>query len=596
MTEHDHSAEILTPQRIIDQYMAIPPYTSIGIIEEEKLRDWRECLQSAELDPEEQLLAAWIDVEYGFARQFEKDEETEPPFSADLFAEAAEKFSVIARHPSVQVNGLLRGQAMVGQGAARVLAAIAGRESIAEPFRDYLSLQAGAGRHILAHGVTTGSARAAMWADTLTVVMLGSQQKGDIVFPCSPRHVSPDIDGFFRYNALVIEAKTGHMHGIRVGHDGPPGFILVPPEMLGHEDFPSRSGYGTLEAIIGQQDQIEMGASNRNPAAAKRRVAKLDKLTAHTDRVFAQFGAHVEQSKPLLHHGAIMGPSDPREWYRTLPPGRHPFIVSSEALDAAISPLELRLTEGALPPHEAMELAWMYTEVALGRAALPTTRAVNIRGDIERAEEVSASALERLDTQKDTLAFCEASFGFASLAMYESVLCRDEITPEQAGVYCEALVVIGRRAAARFDSLPDKTSYEARQIDDFMQRITACLLATLEGEGAYVALAATPRQRERNGWDISIWSQTHAGFVPGRYGRLRIAEKEDRSTLADGIVVVTPQHMNQKVRGKRFATFTALADEFQDVPLPPKTPATQRRKHIVRAWQATARAIEAAEV
>lgn len=601
MTEHETSAEFLTPQEILDRYLATSPRVMFGRIEHDTMRDWHERLSDVDLDnPEQELLAAWLTAEYGFARRF-AGEEPSGPDPAQLFDEAADQFEAIAKHESLQVNGLLRGQALVGLGSALVWRDMAQGKNINTVGARYLSLQAQAARHVLAHGATTGSARAAMWADTLTVVMLGSNNtEHEIVFPASPRHISPDVDGFYRSNCILIDRETGIMHTIRVGTHGPDDMLLIPPALLGHGKYASSSGYGTLEVIAGLQDLIDEGASSVD-AIRKKQLARFEKLNHHQRDVTLAYGAQIAAQKARTRNvGVIQGEAgleDPYGWYASLPPSRHPFVVSRNTLDAAISPLEMRFLEDeGLSPIEAMDLAWMYTEVALGRAAQPGSRAQNIRGDIQRGEEIFGHAMERLSTAENSIAFCEASFGFASLALYEAVLCGDEITLEMSGVYCDALAQIGQRAIDRYASLKDKRSHEAQELDTFVQRVTFCLLAHMEGGSEYVALPATPRQQGPGGWDVSIWSQTLSGFIPGRYGRIRVAEKEDRQSLADGIVIVTPHHMGQKMQAKRFATFNALADEFYGAPLPPKTPANQRVKQIAKAWSATLRPIEAAEV
>lgn len=597
MTEHESSAELLTPQEILDQYLAVSPHIIFGGIEHDTLRGWHEQLCDAELDPEQTLLTAWLAAEYGFARARGEGDGPEPE---QLFDEAAAQFSMIANHESLQVNGLMRGQALIGLGSVLVWRKMAEGKNLDAVAERYLSLQAQAARHILSHGATTGSARAAMWADTLTIVMLGSQDTtSGIVFPASPRHISPDVDGFYRSNCIFIGRETGAMHMIRAGSHGPSGMIVIPPALLGHDGYPSASGYGTLEVLVGLQDIIDEGGSSV-AAINQKQLARFDKLRVHQKRISIAYEEHMAQQRQLMAYyspEAELGGSDPYDWYNSLPSGRHPFVVSREALDAAISPLELRfLEENGLPPIQAMDLAWMYAEVAIGRAAQPGSRSENIRGDIQRSEEIFGHAMERLGTAENSLAFCEASFGFASLALYEAVLCGDDITPEMSGSYCDALVTIGRRAIARYQMLGDKSSVEAQELDAFMQRLTLCLLVQWEGEGAYLAVPATPRQQGPDGWDVTIWSQALSGFVPGRYGRLRVAEKEDRLPLSEGIVIVTPQHLNQKVRSKRFATFDALANEFTGASPGAKTPQKSPTKQIREAWSTTMRPIEAAEV
>lgn len=594
MTEHESSAELLTPQHIFEQYLNTSPRISVGQIELHTLNKWRQRLETAELiDPQEQLLAAWITTELGFAHYFSDQRYDGIPAPVDLFNSAMRGFKAVVESP--YADRLQRGQACAGRGASDVWRTIArGLHRPNETLGSVLHYNrqlAQAAEYILQHGQETGSARAAMWADGLTIAMLSTDSTGafeDMLFPASPRHVSPDIDGFYRYNAYGLRADKKGTYQVRVANNGPGEFVVVSPDLLGQHAYPSVAGYGTLQALMHREEVVNfMGVISGQPK--ERMIKKIDRSAAHVTPVATRLRAYMTERRNMDVAGAETFDQDPHVWFNSVHPGRLPFLIDAERLDLAISSLEMRLAEEDLTPFEAMELAWMYTEVALGRAVDSRTPTTVIRGDISRSEDVFRLAMEKLEAPEDSLAYCEASFGFAALPMYEAVLCRDDIDLEMVGTYCDALFTIGERAIARCETLKTDAA-EAIALDALVQRITLCLLVHMEGDRNYVGLTSTPRQQDANGWDVNIWSLTNDGFVPRTYGRIRIAEKEDNLTLADGIVTVTPAHLAQKNRGKRFVTFQAMASEFRN----PGNMAAN--KQIAKAWKTALRAVAAAEV
>jgi len=584
-------------RRAVLEYTGTSPQVIAGQIPEEKILGWQEALNTPDLQPAETWAAGWIDAElamsYSVHREvLEDDEQGSREAIGALILRAREKFLHIKDHESLQVSALLRSQATLAAASMAVWADMMVDGDVSLSTQKYNAEQAVGAVQLMAYYAENPSVEASMWADTLTFISIISMRTDMIAFLCPPRLTSPYIDGYHRKSALLFSDQT--FLNVRVGSRGHSSAIHVPYEVLGHERYSSHK-LGTILAMVQMEEAINHAKFGRikECLALEPRTQKAQR---HSDRVYEDLVGRINEELAL---GATTHdePDDAREWVATLQSGRNPYVVSPERTDAVISPLELQVLDETISVADALELGWLYAEVAFGRAIDPTVPVAQIRGDIDRAEEIFSLALEKADEQ-DVFQFCEASLAHGVAWMQRIILCSDQLTAADIEYYRQVLLFTGRRASARHAELPP-TDPEATALAVLMCRTTLCLLIMSEGGGT-IALITPPRQRAKEGWDVTVWSETLDGFMPGQYGRLRITEKEDASSLSDGIVTVTHQHLGftskQKKGAMPFRVFTALADAAEDAPLTKKFDGQDRRRVIEKAWKAVAARIAATEV
>ena len=605
MTDDNENAE-LSPEfaaelrrRAVVEYMGTSPEVDIGDISEENLLRWQEALDTPNATPTETWAAGWTDFElamhYSFNESSGEDDAESLAAAIDrLLLRAQEKFLRIKEHESMQVHSLWRSQATLAAASTAVWSDVINGRSAGASTQKYNAEQAVAAGQLMKYYAENPSVEAAMWADTLTFISVVSTKDDMIALVCPPRLTSPYIDSHHRQSAMLFD--TGTLYKIRVGSKGTTAAVHIPYELLGHERYSSQK-LGTVLAMMHIEEAILHGRSGRVAqfTALEQRTTKAQR---HLDAVYDDIAERIasEQTREQQWHDV---PNDPREWVTALLPGRNPYVVDAERTDAAISPLELQVLDETITAQDAVELGWLYTEVAFGRAINPTVPVAQIRGDIDRAEEIFSLALEKTDEQ-NVLQFCEASLAHGVAWMQRLVLCNDELRTEDIDFYRQVLVYTGRRASARYMELRP-TDPEAVELEKLMRVTTLCLLTMTEGDGI-ITLVTPPRQRGQDGWDVTVWSQTLDGFMPGQYGRLRITEKEDTSSLSDGIVTVTHQHLGfgSKAKQKKgvapFRVFEALADAVEDAPLTKKIDGMDRRKIIEKTWKVVEVRIAATEV
>jgi|GEM_PF-5701482 len=598
-TEHgEEPPEYLAERRrrAVLEYMGTSPEAAMGEIPEENMLRWQKALEAPDLQPSELWASGWIDAELAMAYSLQDEVHEDDPdelraFLAGFITRAQEKFLRVKDHESMQLSPLVRSQATLAAASMEVWVEMILDRNVALATEKYNASHAAGGRQLMQYYAENPSVEASMWADTLTFISVVSTEANMLAFLCPPRLTSPYVDGYHRKSAILYYDQT--FFNVRVGSRGATDAIRIPHEHLGHDRY-SGHALGTIQAIVQLEEAMHDLKFGRikdvNVVDSRTKKAK-----RHLSMVYEKCARRIQEE---LNRQATPYevPDDPHEWVAALRPDRNPYVVDRERTDAAISPLELQVLDGTISADNALELGWLYTEVAFGRAIDPTVPVAQIRGDIDRAEEILSIALEKADEQ-NVLQFCEASLAHGVAWMQRIILCGDELTPEDSDYYRQVLLFTGQRATARYAEL-SPTAPEAVLLSALMSRITLCLLIMSEGGGT-IALMTPPRQRREGGWDVIVWSETLEGYLPGQYGRLRVTEKEDPSSLSDGIVTVTHQQLGfgkPKKDAQAFRTFAALADELQDVPATKKIDGQDRKKIIQKAWKAVEMRIAATEV
>lgn len=591
--------EHLTPERraqlAINEYTYADPAIGIGGFGEARLREWRRNCSGVALNPEQKYLTAWIDTELAVAvRQgLPNDQVAEEPL--ELLRYAAEAFADVAADPSVQNLPLLKAQAYLARGGVSVMQRLYGGMSRDNAFSNYMRLQGAAAKETLRHLAATGSARAKMLADTLTMIMLlSSTSEGFIPMPPTPRNLAATIDGYYRCNAMFIDTPDYTIWNVRVANDGPGHMLVVPPAALLQHQYPSNTGNGTLEALIAQQDILDRSETLPNASQAEmiRAANMIDKTRTHIERVLEPVCTLLREQQPQASYELPPAPADRRQWYRELHAQQLPYIVDAQLLDEAIAQHEALFIEGGLGVRDARELSHMYIESGIGRAMNMRATALQVIGDFDRAEDVLIAARANPESTSDVVFHLRLNFDMIAVPLYRALATHDEAISEYMSIYQEALVDLSRSAIEHYAAITDKTSQVAKQLDAFIQQLTQCLLVSYNGGGALLALPPTARQAGEQGWQVSVWAETIDGFeVPG-IGRLRIGEAANPGSLSEGIVTVTPAALGQKAP-HRTATLQMLCDEIEGVPESPKQQG-KRSKQLGKAWDALDKAITAA--
>lgn len=580
----EYAAELR--HRAVIEYMGTSPQVRLGEMPEENLLRWQEALDTSTQNPTELWVSGWVDAELAARHTLieEGEDATEVIRAIDALLDRAQtKFEQTRDHKSLQPISLLRSQATLAAPAMAVWAAMVTGRDVRPAERRYGAAQAASAQRLLDYFAENPTVEASMWADSLTFISIILMRGEMMALPCPPRLSSPYIDSHYRQSAIVFVDES--FYDVRVGSPGHSEFLHIPYEALGHEKR-AQHKLGTLHAMMQLEEAAVMLRGKPPSSVPRSSLTKYLQAETHSQEVYDVIAALIAAEK-VRPQKPLQVPEDPLAWVHWLQAGRNPYFVDPERTDAAISPLELQVADETITSAAALELGWLYAEVAFGRAVDPTVPKVRVQGDIDRAEEIFSIALEKADEQ-NIRELCEASLAHSSAWMQRVVLCNEELRSEDIDYYRQMLVYVGRRASARYAELPPG-SPEAVELAALMHRTTLCLLTMSEGEDI-VAVVTPPRQRKQDGWDVTVWVRSLSGFIPLEYGRLRITEKEDKSSLSDGIVTVTTQQLGElkKVGTQKqapFRVFQALADRYEDAPLPRGTKPQERQATIQKAWK-----------
>jgi len=355
---------------------------------------------------------------------------------------------------------------------------------------------------------------------------------------------------------LNLAASNQRLLRARVAATSPMGFLSIPPAILQNDQYPSKHGHGTLQALVEDRADRQMPRYVNNPRDLDRntQIRRYSKADNHIQHVSDDLHTHLYAFMDKKVETDIIGeeiPSDPALIYLDIDANQHPSLIPAKSLDKLISAFEVGYCGDELSNRNSLILGWMHIESGF-KAVADDKVTSSTGGSFERAAEIFGNTASKFFENEQMGAGYEALISLAAAEMYQA-LClagEDEQQIEEVkNSYNAQLADIGQEMLEHFASLDDYTTPEAHSMHATLYTLSALLAANLGTGGGHIAVPSTPRQRgmtERNntGWNVSILPLTATGFKPDYYGKLRVANAGEQRFVDSNIITVSTHDLN----------------------------------------------------
>jgi len=218
----------------------------------------------------------------------------------------------------------------------------------------------------------------------------------EVLLPSATRHWMGGGAVFGQWHGSIFDRDRKRTYRLRVAPDGPSDYLVLPPSVLLNTEYPARGPItrGSLEAYL----KLTIATSTFEDINSLPRTDP--RLFEHTQKVNELVGAYIENNMARLRKYATSADSqniDPEqavEWYINLPPYQDPaHRYYGDALESAISKLEIQDLESGLTPDEKYLLASMHLESAVSFDSQRHSGVPALIGSFDRAGQLCEEAV-----------------------------------------------------------------------------------------------------------------------------------------------------------------------------------------------------------
>jgi len=366
---------------------------------------------------------------------------------------------------------------------------------------------------------------------TVTLLLNGTQPKDesfkDLSLPLPTRFQSQDNAAradalYWRWDSIDVAQAyllgTSPSDGVRSKN-----IINIPPSMLENDKLSSKSGQGTVEAII-------------SLLSGKARVSRtqFDTLRLHITRVSNNMREIVR-----LHLTDGVRPAiDPEngleqayDWYAMLGPNYQMSTSDANELEQAINPFEIALANGTADHEDMLTLAWLWFETDL---------ATDGKGGFARAEDCFDLAADEAQEREDWPAYCGAKLDKTVASFYRRL--QDPAEKETAReLYSQELQAVAQGMVNGLQELQlSKDSAHYPKLQSIGRRLAVSMLFA-DGRDGYVAFVPPTRQRgiykdHAVGSDLLL--RAADDYTAGSVAKVRLDAVASKAYLDEGIASV----------------------------------------------------------
>lgn len=559
MSEFSYSPEHAA-QAALHEYLNSGASAPLGLLPIEKLEQWQAALEGQRLKPEQQLDAAWVTIEHAFSYTVGQNDtaENRPTAKADLIH--AEKLlgPLVGK---AGINRVTEAQAILALNSLPIIESVVmdDPEAMIKGYEAFYDGQLAAAKLILKNYERYGNVSDVPLLHSLAVMAVVAQEVKNQLFvlPAPTRAIrSSNAKDSWSMVILNLAASSQNLLRARVAATSPMGFLSVPPTILQNDQYPSKHGHGTLQALIEDRADRQMPRYVNNPRDLDRstQIRRYSKADRHIQRVNDDLHKHLYAFMDKKVETDIVGeeiPTDPALIYLDIDAHRHSSLIPGDSLDKLISAFEVSYCGDELSPRNSLVLGWMHIESGL-KAVTDNEVSDSTGGSFERAAEIFGNSASQFFENDQTGAGYEALISLAAAEMYQAFCLAgdsEEQIEEITKAYNAQLTDIGEELLERFASLDDYSTPEAHSIHATLYTLSAILAANVGTGGGHIAVPSTPRQRgmtERNntGWNVSILPLTATGFKPDYYGKLRVANAQEQRFIDSNIVTISTRDLN----------------------------------------------------
>lgn len=532
MTEQYQDSPEKESRAAVADYLRIEGWQGLDGASFEQMASLAErCSYPDALDRDSQLHAGWLHAETAIALHgVTYNTEARDAVAVEAyFDQAVSIFKNLLLAPAA--NRLQRSKARLAIGAMPIYKGMCYLDAgTQEEFEHYAhAVVPEAAKEALAHYDKFGNVQDISYLQLLAAMSACHSTKNMryLILPGASRYAATQGgDNIYHWHGLCFDQQSGRISRLRIGAEGRPGYVVVPPA------------------------QLESGGRGADPAGALRLMLGKAIVLDSQRRIFRQqvhdcITRQTEEGQQPVSQ-TPESTVDPLAWYYALPPRQNPAEANLPLLRAGINAMEISHAAQELEPGGMLHLAEMRAEYAVYSARWSEETGDSLRDiglEFDRAQDLLAEAALALKAKGEIVGYCRAMVAAASMPLQKAVGTERQEFNDERPLYIEAL----REAASLLLAEPANAV-----TDQLLRQLTVCLVMTGDESGSYLAVPSTPRQAGNDsvrGWDVTVWPQGMQGFRVGYTGRLRIGPHDDLSSLQQAIATVTPQMLGDSTHG-----------------------------------------------
>lgn len=546
MSENNPNMLVLgqQPHEVIATYREMHgPGLGLTQIPVDELVAMREATRDQLLSPEEQLQAGWLAIDEAWSRAYSKEPEyRDPDVQQALLDEASEMFEKATRNthdPLLKIDARL---AQLSIPRHQVFVTHTNRADFDKAYAKMCEGNAYFANQLLKRFQTTEDLSLIPRLQQLTLTMLLNESPAAKHVPVllPPRFTQAE-QPLASVSHLLIDLENSRMQNLRISPVYAYGAVQVKPEALAGHEYPSKHGFGTLQALLDVQKlhKKDLGF-RRKPLADPNHPA-----AQHVAKVYAGLVGDFEaQRNNDWYDKNLVAETQDQPVLEVFPRlNSHDSIkmLHIDNVDEALNECEMDYREKRMTADEKRAYGSLQLELAMG-AALGDEKATALAGQFERAEDILANAARTLkregrhDEAYDCLlesmsvpvyAAVSAGLTLTEARTTETVAPDDPVEHAQSKYISRLSEAIQYALTSEIDKISPQT----------VAKMSACLALSAHSSGAFLGVGPTLRQR--SGWDVSVLPLLQEGFDATVHGKLRIAAEEDAQSLHNGVVTAT---------------------------------------------------------
>jgi hypothetical protein len=556
MTEH-----LPTAPQAIAEYMNIAHWKAMGDIPVQDLHIWHESVRAASLSPEQKLHAGSIAMDLAWSNWKSirgSGSEISPDDASminayiresDLYFGAVSKSNDASRRLKAQANILRAGLKIHSMWATEETEAFElGYDATGKSY-------VRSAEWVLQNYVKEDDPEYIPLINSLTGILLFHYNPWHKILtgPAPSRAASlPESQSSWSLIFHSWAQEEDIMGSLRIGPIGPADTATLPPSELGHDDYPSKHGYGTLQAAIDlQQYRTKRGIKTwyefeeeDRPQPTTDAEWHLDTIARRAaDMVYAQANTTPKPQPLSAENGRIV------DAYRLLSPDTYMGRLDVHQIEPELNDLEIAFRSKQLPPDERVAYGWM--QIELGTSSYDQWgTGTGLTEQYYAASELFYSAAQTFGNKAPDKAYA-ARLDAVSAHVYQQIAdpeATEETTAQVLESYIQDLAVLGDEMIAYLAAMPSLDPGQRQAIEETMHAITTCLVVNTQTEGDFIATPASLRQRSPSHtgkrWDVTLWPLTRDGFTPKCYAKIQLSETEKKNLRVYGVHTIPRSEIN----------------------------------------------------
>ncbi|HEX8762768.1 MAG TPA: hypothetical protein VF733_03330 [Candidatus Saccharimonadales bacterium] len=536
MSEHHIEAGAITPAAAVEQYLSVHP--SVEAIDYTTLKNWCEVMRNART-PKEHYHAAWMRFELATCLSPDEPNGIDQERFLNDVSQVDKHFSnaLSPLDPSVRARATVGKAALPLQFQATLFGATPDISSMIDQFEGHLmkvaSKEVTSRRERDTNDINFLHSLAAMMIinSQTNYSLLLSKYKNTVrvndgrrfvALPAPSRFAEPlaESDAGWNLRLWDLQDDDGTFR-LRVGSHVAEHYYTLPLELLGHQGYPAKHDFGTLQALV------DRGSSNK--------ITSSNYVTGIRNTILERISADIDQSNQKRDI-----PKNLLQWYNSQPAEYHPYSVFSAYVDSALKKAELHFMASGLRPDEVMSYGWLQAEVGVAKVGTVDPQVVAAHFDQAHAafNRITGNNWTQETGRPNGLLRYNALIAKEAITLQRAIALGDENLPDKVAKYTQGLCALTSRLEKTYEALRTQLIQEIGEeaADEELYRLahqlTLCILASDDDHGRYVATPAPPRQRRRDGhygWDVTILRKEFnaPNFNFSRQGRIYLLPSEE---------------------------------------------------------------------